>query len=52
MKNWFLRNQNKISLFIAGWCALAAIDCFARGDWFWMAVNAFLVFVNIKLADD
>jgi len=49
---WFIRNQDKISLFIAGWCALAAIDCFARGDYLWMAVNGALVFVNIKLAND
>jgi hypothetical protein len=49
---WFIRNQDKISLFIAGWCTLAAIDCFGRGDWTWAAVNAFLSFINITLAND
>ena len=49
MLDWFKRNQYEISFFIAGWCALATIDCFSRGDWVWALVNAFLVWFNIRL---
>lgn len=51
MHDWFIRNQPKIALFIAGWCALAAIDCFSKGDDFWALVNAFLVWFNIRLSE-
>jgi len=50
MFEWFRRNQYEISFFIAGWCALAAIDCFSKSDYLWTAVNAFLVWFNIRLA--
>ena len=50
MLEWFKRNQYEISYFIAGWCTLATIDCFGRGDYLWAAVNASLVYINIKLA--
>ena len=50
MIEWFRRNQTGISYFIAGWCALATIDCFGRGDYLWAAVNAALAYINIKLA--
>jgi len=50
MLEWYQRNQYAISFFIAGWCALAAIDCYTKGDELWALVNAILVYVNIKLA--
>jgi len=50
MLEWYQRNQRDISMFIAGWCALAAIDCFSQGNDVWGIVNAVLVWVNIKLA--
>ena len=50
MLEWYTRNQSAISYFIAGWCAMAAIDCFGRGDWLFTVINGALVYVNIKLA--
>jgi len=50
MFEWFKENQSEISYFIAGWCALAAIDCFSKGDDLWAVINAVLVYVNIRLA--
>jgi len=50
MFDWFRRNQYEISYFIAGWCALAALNCFAKGDYLWMAVNGFLVYANIRIS--
>jgi hypothetical protein len=50
MLEWYTRNQYAISFFIAGWCALAAIDCFSKGDYLWTLLNAALVYINIRLA--
>jgi hypothetical protein len=50
MLKWFKENQSEISYFIAGWCSLAAIDCFSKGDDLWAVINAVLVYVNIRLA--
>jgi hypothetical protein len=50
MLQWFGRWQYEISFFIAGWCSLATIDCLTQGNYVWAAVNAFLVWLNIKLA--
>ena len=50
MLEWYQRNQYAISFFIAGWCALAAINCFSQGDNLWGVVNTVLVWVNIRLA--
>jgi len=50
MHEWFIRNQPKIAMFVAGWCCLAAIDCFSKGDDLWAVINAVLVYVNIRLA--
>jgi len=50
MLEWYTRNQQSISMFIAGWCALATIDCFVQGDYAFTAINAFLVWLNIRLS--
>ena len=50
MIEWFKRNVYEINFFISGWCALAALDSFGRGDYVWAAVNAGLSYLNIKLA--
>ena len=50
MFEWFNRNQYEISFFVAGWCALGALHCLIKGDYLWMALNAFLVYVNIRIA--
>lgn len=50
MLEWYTRNQRDISMFIAGWCALAALDCFAIGNYLFTLINAFLVWLNIRLA--
>lgn len=50
MFDWYVRNQRDIAMFIAGWCALAALDCFGKGDWLFTAVNIGLGWLNIKLA--
>ena len=50
MLEWYTRNQRDISMFIAGWCALAALDCFGTGNYLFTLINAFLVWLNIRLA--
>ena len=50
MFEWFQRWQYEISYFIAGWCALATLNCLTTGDYIWAAINVFLVWVNIRLA--
>jgi len=50
MINWFRRNQYEISFFIAGWCSLATLDNLIKGEYIWAAINAALVYINIKLA--
>jgi hypothetical protein len=50
MFEWFQRWQYEINFFIAGWCALATIDCCSRGDYAWALLNAFLVWFNLRIA--
>jgi hypothetical protein len=50
MMEWFKRWQYEINFFIAGWCTLAAIDCFSKGDYLWALLNAFLVWFNIRMS--
>jgi hypothetical protein len=50
MMDWIRRYQTEIGFFIAGWCALAALTDFAKGDYLWTVINGALVYINIKLA--
>jgi hypothetical protein len=50
MLEWYVRNQKDISMFIAGWCALATIDCLLSGNDLFAVINGFLVWFNIKMA--
>jgi hypothetical protein len=50
MMEWFRRYQYEISFFIAGWCALSALDNLAKGDYLWAVISAGISYLNIKLA--
>lgn len=50
MLEWYIRNEKDISMFIAGWCALATIDCLLSGNDLFAVINGFLVWFNIKMA--
>lgn len=50
MIEWFKRNVYEINFFVAGWCAFAALDSLAKGSYILAAVNAVLVYINIKFA--
>lgn len=50
MLEWFKRNVYEINFFIAGWCAFATLDSLVKENYGMAALNAVLVFVNIRLA--
>ena len=50
MIEWFRRYNYEISFFIAGWCALAALNDLAKGDYLWAVISGGLAYLNIKLA--
>ena len=50
MLEWFKRNTYEINFFVAGWCGFAAIDSLAKGSYVMAAINAGLVYLNIKFA--
>ena len=50
MIDWFRRYSYEISFFIAGWCALAALNDLAKGDYVWALISAGLSYLNIRLA--
>jgi hypothetical protein len=45
--DWINRNSDKISLFISGWCAFAALDNLIRGQYGWALFNALLSASNM-----
>lgn len=50
MIEWFKRNTYEIGFFVAGWCAFAALDSLMKGSYILAAVNAGLVYINIRMA--
>jgi hypothetical protein len=50
MIDWFRRYSYEISFFIAGWCALAAINDLGKGDYVWALISGGLAYLNIRLA--
>ena len=50
MLDWFKRNVYEIGFFVAGWCTFAALDSLLKGSYAMAAVNAGLVYLNIKFA--
>ena len=50
MLEWFKRNTYEIGFFVAGWCAFAALDSLLKGSYILAAVNAGLVYINIRMA--
>ena len=48
--DWINRNSDKVSMFVGGWCAFAALDNLARGNYAWALFNALLVWANIYFA--
>ena len=50
MLDWFRRNVYEINFFVAGWCAFAALDSLLKGNYLFAAVNAALVYINIKMS--
>jgi hypothetical protein len=49
MRNWYIRNQDRITWFIVGWLSFASLDNLVNGDYIWAAVLAFLAYCNYKL---
>ena len=49
MLEWYKEYQREIGYFIAGWCTLAALTDFVNSNYLWAAINAGLVYLNIKL---
>jgi hypothetical protein len=50
MLDWFKNYVYEINFFVAGWCAFAALDSLLKGSYILAAVNAVLVYINIKFA--
>jgi hypothetical protein len=50
MREWFRTHVYEINFFVAGFCASAALSSIATGNYGLAALNAVLVYVNIRLA--
>ena len=49
MLDWFREHQYEIGFFIAGWCAMAALNDLAKGEYVWAAINAGFAYLNIRI---
>jgi uncharacterized membrane protein len=49
MRNWYVRNQDKITWFVIGWLSFALAENLLEGDYVWAGVLALLVWLNVKL---
>ena len=47
--NWYSRNQDAITWFLIGWLSMGLVDNLSRGQYFWAAFDAVLIWVNYKL---
>ncbi len=47
-----MNNVRELNMFAAGWCASAAISCLVTESYVLAALNIFLVFFNIKMAQE
>jgi len=45
-RQWYLKNQNKITWFLIGFFIYGALDNFARGNWTGMAINLLFAGMN------
>jgi hypothetical protein len=50
-RNWYVRNQDSITWFIIGWCAMAGLNDLIDGNYIWAAINLAIAFVNYKTHD-
>jgi hypothetical protein len=50
-RNWYVRNQDAITWFLVGWLSLSCIDNLYRENYVWAAVDAIIVYINIKFND-
>lgn len=50
MFEWLRKHIYEINFFVAGWCAFAFLDSLIKENYGLAALNAVLVYVNIKLA--
>ena len=50
MFNWIKNHIYEINFFVAGWCAFATLDSLLKESYGLAALNAVLVYINIKLA--
>lgn len=50
MITWMREHSRDISLFVAGWCALAAIQDIIIENYVWAVINSALAVLNIWLA--
>lgn len=49
-RDWYIRNSEAITWFVTGWVAMSCLENLLRGNYVWAAIDAAIVFVNIKLS--
>ncbi len=49
-RNWYVRNQDAITWFIVGVLTVNTIHNLANQEWIWAAINAVLIYANVKLS--
>ena len=49
-RNWYVRNQDSITWFIIGWLTLSGIENLIDGKYIGAAIDAAIIFVNVKLS--
>ena len=49
IREWYVRNQDAITWFLIGWLTFGALDNLINGQYIWMIISVFLIWVNYKL---
>ena len=48
-RSWYIRNQDKLTWFVIGWCGYGAVQSLTEGKYVSAAVLALLAYGNYKL---
>ena len=49
LRNWYRRNDTKITWFVIGWLSLSAAHDFAQGNWGGLALDLGLIILILYL---
>lgn len=49
-RDWYIRNQDRITWFLIGWLCWGGLDQFSRGHYGWAAIDFGLAYFNYKMS--